>query len=133
MTSTLHIEPDIVPFGKLDSLLNVMCFGRVDHINRILFDIAKMKMVGRQASCSQLGCWTLTGSLVWNKDCEKLAATIQQDTGLKTPKVWSQTAPGGRGFSSWPEIEALKLFHVGSDGQPGVPGFGLHFRGCSVA
>lgn len=43
MTGTLDIEPDIMPFGKLYSFLNVMCFGSVDHINRILFDIAMMK------------------------------------------------------------------------------------------
>ena len=43
MTSALHIEPDVVVFGKLYSFLNVTCFGSVDHINRILFDIAMMK------------------------------------------------------------------------------------------
>ena len=43
MTSALHIEPDIVFFGKPYPFLNVMCFGSVDHINRILFDIAMVK------------------------------------------------------------------------------------------
>jgi hypothetical protein len=43
MTSTLYIEPDIMLFGKLYSFLNVMCFGSVDHINRILLDIAMME------------------------------------------------------------------------------------------
>ena len=43
MSSTLYIEPDIMLFGKLYSFLNVMRFGSVDHINRILLDIAMME------------------------------------------------------------------------------------------
>ena len=55
MTCTLHIEPDIVLFGKLYSLLNVMCFGGVDHINWILFDIAKMKNCGETSVMLPIG------------------------------------------------------------------------------
>jgi len=55
MTSTLHIESDIVLFGKFYSLLNVMCFGSVDHINRILFGIATMENCGETSVMLPIG------------------------------------------------------------------------------
>ena len=48
------------------------------------------------------------------------------DALLNTLRASSQTAAGGSGARSWPEMEVLRACHCMVDGQDGEPGLALH-------
>ena len=45
---------------------------------------------------------------------------------MKTGRDVSQTAAGGRGAKSWPEMKALRADYWDGEGQVGVLGMALH-------
>jgi hypothetical protein len=85
VTSAFHIKPDIVLSGKPYSFLDVMRFGSIDDIDRILSYIARMKQCWETSI--MLPVWLLDTDRIIGMECRLAVVDSSYPTRLQVESV----------------------------------------------